>query len=218
MKFAIRNRSFAFAGLLLVQLTAAQAVPHFSPFTADLQMSTTHPGIGPSDATGKMFVGRGHMRLNLSNQGHDVAMITDFATKTTDMLMVEQKVYIEHKPGQTQGRGPGSNFTEDLHPYDPENPCANQPDVTCKKIGVETVSGRTCDHWEITDKKGKVSNIWVDQQLDFPIKVTTTDSSLLLTNIKEGEPDASQFQVPSDYRKVEMGGMMPQGMSRPPNN
>ncbi len=121
------------------------------------------------------------------------------------MLMVEQKMYIEHKAGQMQGRGPGSNFTQELHPYDPENPCANQPDITCKKIGVETVSGRTCDHWEITDKKGQVSNLWVDQKLHFPIKATTSDSSILLSNMKEGEPEASLFQVPSDYRKMDMG-------------
>ncbi len=69
------------------------------------------------------------------------------------------------------------NFTQDLHPYDPENPCATQPDVTCKKIGVETVSGRTCDHWEMTDKQGKVANVWVDQKLHFPIKMVSQDST-----------------------------------------
>ncbi len=118
-------------------------------------MSSTSPQGGPRDATGKIYVGSGHMRMNISNQGHDIAMITDFGSKTVDVLMVPQKMYIEHKAGQAQGRGPGSNFSQDLHPYDPENPCANQPDITCKKIGVETVNGRTCDHWEITDKRGR---------------------------------------------------------------
>ena len=158
------------------------------------------------------------MRMNLSNEGpHEMAMITDFASKTVDVLMVQQKMYIEHKAGQMQGRGPG-NLSQDLHPYDPENPCANQPDITCKKIGVETVSGRTCDHWEITDKKGKINNVWVDQKLHFPIKATTPDTSILLSNVREGEPDATQFQIPADYRKMDMGGMMPPGMAGPPHN
>ena len=93
-----------------------------------------------------------------------------------------------------------------------------QPDLTCKKIGVEEVSGRTCDHWEITDKQGKVSNFWIDQKLHFPVKVTSQDATMLLTNIKEGEPDASLFQIPPGFHKIDMGGMMPPGAGRPPHS
>lgn len=216
MKLASRSLLFLFLCLVLIQLAIAQAVPHFSPFTADMTLTSTSPQGGPRDATGKIYVGSGHMRMNLSNEGHDIAMITDFATKTVDVLMVQQKIYLEQKAGQTQGRGPGANFSQDLHPYDPENPCAHQPDITCKKIGVETVSGRTCDHWEITDKKGKINNLWVDQELHFPIKATTPDTTILLSNVREGEPEASQFQIPADYRKMDISGMMPPGMAGPP--
>jgi hypothetical protein len=105
-----------------------------------------------------------------------------------------------------------------MKPFDPANPCANQPDITCKKIGVETVSGRACDHWEITDKNGKVSNVWVDEKLHFPIKMASADSTILLTNITEGEPDAALFQIPSDFKKMDMSGMMAPGTARPPQN
>jgi hypothetical protein len=212
-----RTLVVAVACLLLGVLAVAQA-PHFTPFTADMAMSSTRPQMASSDATGKIYVGNGHMRMNISNQGHDIAMITDFATKTVEVLMVQQKMYLEHKAGQMQGRGPGGNFSQDLHPYDPDNPCANESDTTCKKIGVETVSGRTCDHWEITDKKGRINNLWVDQTLHFPIKATTPDTTILLSNVIEGEPEASQFQIPADYRKMDMGGMMPPGMAGPPHN
>jgi hypothetical protein len=87
-------------------------------------------------------------------------------------------------------------MTQDLKPYDPENPCANQSELTCKKIGVEEVSGRTCDHWEITHKDGTVSNVWIDQKLHFPIKTVSQNSTLLLTNIKEGEPRRQPFPDP----------------------
>ena len=217
MKLANRNLLPVLTFLLLIQLAAAQ-VPKFSPFTADMQMTSTRPGMGSGETSGQIFVGSGHMRMNMSAQGHETAMITDFAAKTVDILMVQQKMYIEQKAGERGGRGPGSNPTQDLHPYDPENPCSNQPDVQCKKIGVETVSGRTCDHWEITNTKDrKVANVWVDQTLHFPIKMTSEDSSVLLSNIKEGEPDASLFQVPADFHKLDIGAMQ-QGMGRPPSN
>ena len=217
MKITNRNLFLVLTFLLLVQLVAAQ-VPRFSPFTADMQMTSTRPGMGTVDATGQIFVGSGHMRMNMSAQGHETGVITDFATKTVDILMVQQKMYIEQKAGERGGRGPGGNPTQDLHPYDPENPCASQPDVKCRKIGVETVSGRTCDHWEMTNTKDrKVANVWVGQSLHFPIKMTSEDSSVLLSNIKEGEPDADLFQVPADFHKLDIGAMQ-QGMGRPPSN
>jgi hypothetical protein len=94
---------------------------------------------------------------------------------------------------------------------DPSNPCANQEGVTCKNLGTEEVNGRTCDHWQMTDKNGKVSNSWIDQKLHFPIKTTSTDSSWELTNIKEGQPEASLFEIPAGYHKMDMGQLM-QGM------
>jgi hypothetical protein len=130
--------------------------------------------------------------------------------------MIQQHMYIEHKAGQMQGQGPGAG-AEGLHPYDPENPCASDPDVKCKKIGVEEVSGRTCDHWELTDQKGNVSNVWVDQKLHFPVKIVSPDTTLLLSKIVEGEPDASLFQVPDGFRKMDIGGMMPPGAGPPQN-
>ncbi|HZD30520.1 MAG TPA: DUF4412 domain-containing protein [Candidatus Angelobacter sp.] len=215
MKLALRSLIVTVAVALIASFAAAQ-VPQFSPFTADMQMTSTGGPHGSQEMTGKMFVGSGHMRMNMSTQGHETAVITDFATKTVDVLMVQPKMYMEHQAGQMPRRGVG-NPAEEMKPFDPANPCANQPDVTCKKIGVETVSGRTCDHWEITDKNGKVSNVWVDEKLHFPIKMVSQDATILLTNIQEGEPDAGLFQIPADYHKMDMGGMMPQGMGHPPN-
>jgi hypothetical protein len=200
--------------LLLLQLASAQ-VPSFSPFSADLQMTSARGDGAPRDVTGQVYVGSGHLRMNMTTAGHDTAIITDFATKTTDILLMRQQMYMEHKAGEMPGRGPGSP-TQDLKPYDPEHPCSTQPDLTCKKIGVEEVNGRTCDHWEITDMQGHTSIIWIDQKLHFPIKVVSQDSTMTLTNIKEGQPDASLFQVPAGFQKMDMGGIVPPGAGRPP--
>jgi len=211
VKALLRNLLPAATVLLLMQLAAAQ-VPSFAPFSADMQMSKTH---GPQDITGQIFVGSGHLRMNLATAGHETAVITDFATKTSDILLLQQQMYMEYKADAMPARGPGSG-TQDLKPYDPEHPCSAQPDLTCKKIGVEEVNGRTCDHWEMTDKQGRVSNVWIDQKLHFPIKVVSQDSTMTLTNIKEGQPDASLFQIPAGFHKMDMSGMLPPGAAGPP--
>ena len=215
MKFVVRMFSTALAIILLVAFSTAQ-VPQMSPFSADLQISSTAEH-APQDMAGKIFVGGGHMRMNMSAAGRETAIITTFATKTVDILMPQQQMYVEFKADQAQGRSPAAG-TQDLKPIDPNNPCANQSDVTCKKIGTEEINGRTCDHWQITDKNGRTSNVWIDQKLRFPIKVVTDNSTMTLSNIKEGEPDASLFQIPSGFHKMDVGAMMPQGMGRPPQN
>jgi hypothetical protein len=75
----------------------------------------------------------------------------------------------------------------DLRFYDPGSPCVNQTDMSCKKIDVETIAGRSCEHWEL-DRKGRVVNLWLDQNLHFPLKAVTSDATVTLSNIKEGAP------------------------------
>ena len=216
MKLAIRSIFLASCTVLfMLQLGAAQVVPQLTPFSADMQISSTRGNGGARDVSGKMYVGHGAMRMDMQGEGPGGIVITTFATKTVDILMPQQQMYIEHKAGDMPGRR-GPNLS-DMKPYDPQNPCASDPDTTCKKVGVEEVNGRTCDHWEITHKDGTVSNIWVDQKLHFPIKSVSEGTTFELSNIKEGEPDASMFQVPAGYRKMAlppMGGMMQGG---PPN-
>jgi hypothetical protein len=215
VKALLRTLLPAVAVLLLPQLAPAQ-LPHLTPFSADLEISSTGADSGQRDMQGKINVASGHMRMTIDNpNGRQTAIITDFATKTVDVLLVQQQMYIEQKAGDMPGRALGGP-TQDLKPYDPDNPCATQPDLTCKKIGVEDLNGRTCDHWEITDKEGRVTNLWIDQKLHFPIKTVSKNSTMLLSNIKEGEPDAALFQVPADFHKMDLHGMMPPSGGGPP--
>jgi hypothetical protein len=201
-----------FAALLLLQLAAAQ-IPQLTPFSADMQFSSTRAH-APHDVDGKIYVSRDHMRMEMQSGPHGQAIIiTNIASQTTDTLMPEQHMYMEFKASDMQARRPG--MMPNVKPLrDPSNPCAYEEGTACKNLGVEPVNGRSCDHWQITDKNGKVSDIWVDQKLHFPIKTVTQDSTWQLTNVKEGEPDASLFQIPPGYQKMDLGSMM-QGM-RPP--
>ena len=197
--------------LVLIQVAAAQAAVQPQPFSADMKMSSSRSGGVTHDMNGKMYFGPRQLRMDL--QGGPTVILTDLKTQTAAILMPEQHIYMEYQAGEMAGHRPG--MMPNIKPFeDPDNPCAREERMTCKKVGVETVNARTCDHWQITDKSGKVSNVWIDQKIHFPIKTVGEDSTWELSNIQEGEPSASLFQIPSGYTKMDMGSMMQMG--RPP--
>src|SRR4029077_11620099 len=68
------------------------------------------------------------------------------------------------------------------------DPCMGREGVTCKKIGTETINGRSCDKWEVTQKNGDKETIWIDQKLHFPIKSQTAGGMTTeFTNIRSEE-------------------------------
>jgi hypothetical protein len=175
-------------------------------------MSSTQAGPANRDMNGKIYVSQGAMRMDMQGGGPmgQAIIINTFATKTVDILMPQQRMYMEHKAGDNpMHRGPN---TSDVHPYDPKNPCSADPDTTCKDLGTETVNGRTTEHWQITHKDGNISDVWLDNSIHFPIKTVSGGTTWQLTNIKEGPQDPSLFQVPADYHKMEL----PAGMGRMP--
>ncbi len=194
--------------LILVCVAGAQA-PQLVPFSADMQFTPTG-GQGPEK--GKMYVSRSHMRMDMSGQGHETVIIIDLANKTRYTLMPQQHMYMQSKAGDM----PDRSAMAGIKPLaDPSNPCANSEGMTCKDLGVETVNGRVCEHWQMTDKQGNVSYLWVDHKLHSPIKSAFKsagqDSTWQLTNIQEGEPGALLFEIPAGYRKMDMGTMMQMG-------
>ncbi len=213
MKLTVRTTILLSLALLLsAGLASAQAPPQISPFSADMSYSGVAKGDRPArDLDGKIYFGHDHMRMEMQGGPRGPSVIlTDFKTQTTDVLLPQQQMYIEHKMGEMAGRRPG--MMPSLKPFrDPSNPCAGEEGSTCKNLGVEEVNGRSCDHWQITDKNGKVTNAWVDQKLHFPIKSVNEDGTWELTNIKEGEADASLFQIPADYQKMDPSMMRGMG-------
>ncbi len=202
--------------VLLIVGTAAPVLAQIQlanlpQFSGDMQMT----GHGGREVTGKMYFGGTRMRMDMSMMGgeRESVMIFDLPKQTTYMLMPQQNMYMEFA-AQTGGRRRGPNFS-DMKPYDPNNPCANEQGVTCKKLGTETVNGRTCDKWEFTGANG-TRTTWIDQKLHFPIKNQGAEGNTWeLKNIKEGPQSASLFEIPSNYQKMDFGGMMG-GQQRPP--
>src|SRR5581483_11059798 len=126
-------RKYAVVVALLFGVFVANAIAQAQfpqPFTADMTMKNK----SGQDMTGKYYVGTNKMRFDMNAHGQNMSSIIDPATKTSYMLMHQQKMYMEIHAGQNamMQRGPKM---PDLKSYDPSNPCANDPDVTCKNEG-----------------------------------------------------------------------------------
>lgn len=199
-------RKFAVGIAFLFVLFCTQAFAQFpTPFTADMSFKTKTG----ETINGKYYVANQKMRMDMNAHGHDMSTITDASTRTTYMLMHERKMYMEMHAGQQNMMQRGPKMP-DLKSFDPNNPCANDPDTTCQNAGSETVNGRSTDKWIFKNKKnGEVTTDWIDKKLHFPVKMVTSDGTEMnLSNIQEGAPPASTFEIPAGYQKFDMGAMM----------
>jgi outer membrane lipoprotein-sorting protein len=170
------------------------------PFSADF---TTTSATGGEMNSGKIYFSLPKMRMESSTKGQESIIIMDQSIQTVYILMPKQRMYIESRTDQQNPmmrQGPKAPTS-----FDPSHPCgANEK---CEKAGTETVNGRVCDKWVTTGAKG-TSTAWIDQKLSFPIKTQSAAGEIWqLTNVKEGKPDASLFELPAGYQKMVIPGM-----------
>ena len=205
----------AIAILTLLALPALAQMPQ--PFSADFSTTSAN---GNANMKGKFFFSPPKVRMDMTDTGQHqraqgpfggkMSMIMDGDAKMAYMLMPEAQMYMEFPTDANNPmaqRGPKwQDFKGD--------PCTFSKDQgsTCKKLGTETVNGRSCDKWEVTEKSGKKETLWIDQKLHFPVRMTDGEMTSDFTNIKEGAQDAALFKVPPGYRKFDasmMGGQRP---------
>jgi hypothetical protein len=165
---------------------------------------------------GRIYMAKDKMRVEPQQQhgGMGGAAIFNFTTQTTDVLMPERKMYIEFASGQ----GPQQRNFNYFRPLDVQNACGDWQKMgatraaTCKKLGSETVNGRSTVKYEGTAADGTVTDVWLDPALRFPVKWQSNNSSGDLRNLSVGSQPASLFEIPAGFQKMDMGAM---GM--PPN-
>ncbi len=165
----------------------------------------------------KIYATKDKMRFESAGEREQGAMIIDLAKQTSTMVMPDRKMYMEFPTSQS----PAAQRTWHLfRASDVENACAewqklpHNENGTCKKIGSDTVNGRSTVKYEGTNDKGETGQVWLDPKIGFPIKWVGKNGSGELQNIKEGSQPASLFEVPSDYQKFQMPAGM-QNMQRP---
>lgn len=206
MKHCIRVVPAVCLLCLLVFASAARAQAP-QPFSADFTTNVPQQGV----KKGRIFFSAPKMRMDMTMPptggpfGGDVSLIVDGGTHTSYMLLPQAKMYMEiHAEGANDIQGVRNLETlsrgGDL--------CKANPGSTCKKVGAETVNGRSCDKWEMIDKNNHKSTLWIDQKLYAMVRLQEYDGTLTdLTNIKEGAQNASLFVVPPGYRAFDPSAM-----------
>jgi len=203
LRWIVRTSCF-FAVVLAAGFALAQT--EFSADIVDLQK----PG-APTQA--KIYFAKDKIRIEsqtMSAHGGG-AVIMNFATQTSVVLMAQQHMYME-LPVQAQGQrmAYASAF---FHAGDVENACGDWQKMghngaSCHKVGNETVNGRSTVKYESTNASGDVSHFWLDPKLRFPVKWDGKNNGGELRNIQEGAQPASLFEIPAGFTKMDMGGMM----------
>lgn len=200
---------FVFCVVLLSFLALGAFAQEFS---ADfVPIGKDRSGSGPS----KIFVGKDKMRIETNEPGEFGmgAAIMDFVNQKTIILLPQQKMYMESMP---QMKMQEKNMW--FRPTDPNNACPQyvslvkkhnpNENVTCRKVGEDTVNGRATIKYAGTSNKGS-GFVWVDPKLRFVIKwLDDKGDGTELRNIQEGAQDASLFEVPPDFHKFDMQQMM----------
>jgi hypothetical protein len=191
--------------VLMLAASFALAQTEFSAEIVDLQKSGT-----PTQA--KIYFAKDKMRIEsqAGNRGGG-AVVVNFATQTSMVLMAQQHMYMEMPmQAQSQRMGYASAF---FQTGDVENACGDWQKMghqgnSCHKVGSETVNGRSTVKYETTNASGDVSHFWLDPKLRFPVKWEGKSNNGELRNIQEGTQPASLFEVPAGFTKMDMGGMM----------
>jgi len=168
----------------------------------------------------KIYATKDKIRFEPEKQGAmKGAVIVNFSTHMTDVLMPERKMYME----MLQGQGPGAQpWSRDMfRPSNLDDACSEWVKLpqnqggSCKNLGSETVNGRSTVKFEGTNSKGETGYAWIDKKIAFPIKWEGKNDTWELQNIKEGSQPASLFEIPSDYQKFQMPAGMPNMPQRP---
>jgi hypothetical protein len=197
---------YGIAFLLFAGFAVAQT--EFSGEIVDLQKQGT-----PSEA--KIYFAKDKIRIDpISGSGasRGGAVIMNLTTQTSTVLMDQQHMYMEI-PAQAQGQRIAYNF---FRTGDAENACADwmaqsrNKGGNCRKVGSDTVNGRTTVKYEATNASGDTNTFWIDPKLHFPVKWESKNHSGELRNIQEGSQAASLFEVPANYTKFDVSGMMQQ--------
>jgi len=197
-------RVSCFVGLLILGCLAVAQ----TEFSADVVDHNTHgQGRGPT----KVYFGKNKMRFDAVGdaQRGGGSVIFDLKNESWIVLMAQQHMYMEMPSTMMESRGMFHFFQTG----DPSDACADWLKVdenkggTCRKVGTETVNGRSTIKYECTNAKGEPGAAWFDSKLRFPVKWEGKNGSGEMQNIQEGPQPASLFEIPPGYTKMDMGGM-----------
>jgi hypothetical protein len=158
--------------LALCSITTIPAIAAQAPVEFSAEIIQTVPQQGSRQ--GRIYVGNDQVRTEMTVDGRTMIQIFDMAHQTAYMLDPEKKSYMERKAGPGEMMPGGGASPKDA------NPCSGMQNLACKKIGVETVNGRTTEKWELENtaqaQSGKMT-VWLDQVRHIPVRQILPDGS-----------------------------------------
>lgn len=145
---------------------------------------------------GRIELSEDSMRFEVTRDGVSTVLLAGPHIEGVVMLVPDQQVALE-MPNPPDG-------PPEIESVDPNAPCEGREGIECRKLRNESLAGRDTQVWEISEGEN-TSTIWIDQELRFPIRVQEADGhSFEIRDVKVGAPPAERFQVPNDYRRMQM--------------
>ena len=194
MKSLISQRSLLAAGLILfcglAFLSAPAQAGKDTPFTAE---HVTISPDGSKEMKSMIYYTEGKVRMEMNQPGGPGKMVVIYLKKDKKMVMInpDKKAYFEMPMKEDQWPG-------------------EENDLKKEKIGSEKVSGYSCTKYSVVRKlnlMGQNNEIkltsWESDKFAFPLRTKTEEGGVQeLRNIKEGQPPAKVFELPSGYKKA----------------
>jgi len=197
---------------LMFAATFVLAQTEFSAEMVDTQKQGT-------PTTAKLYFAKDKLRIESQTAGAHGGgvIIMNYATQTGIVLMAQRQMYME-MPAQAQTQRMG-NAAAFFRTGDVENACGDWQKMghegnSCRRVGDESVNGRSTVKYETTNASGEVSHFWLDPKLRFPVKWEGKNGNGELRNIQVGTQPASLFEIPAGFTKFEMPAGMG-GMQQP---
>ena len=131
-------------------------------FTANAVMSTP----GRADVSTYLYYSTGRIRKEFFYYGESVIQILDANKHTSLMCFTDQQLCYENKTLEEINIGIESTIT---------SPCEDNALLTCENQGVVEINKRKATKWKIAVKDGKKVknyNLWIDTELNIPVKQT----------------------------------------------
>lgn len=197
-------------GIFVGISASAGGLGNTKQFAVEMKMTSDMGASAGQSMLAKYYVGKNRVRMEASMPGMPGGggNITVYEGDQITMytLIPQMKQYMK-RTGTAEEMGddgPGLVFGS---PDDPDHPCQGDPDVTCQKIGSDTLLGRSVDKYLVKDVEDGVpteSVIWFDRELLFPLKTEADDGMMEATSIEIGSQPDALFEIPAGYTEMKM--------------
>lgn len=221
-------RSYLSHGSLLLTALTLIGASATAPMAAELQFSARTVQTTPKNErmTGRVFFGDERMRTEMTREGETRINIVDNRRRVAWILNPGRKEYVEFKGEADRSSAQAPVPGRPALPDEPGSPCQEGRGLVCNKLGAEVIGGRPTDKWEFVMTRGEQTQrslVWIDTRLKIPVREELPGGYVReLLDIKEGPQPDSLFQIPADFKRIEMpvaGQRSPQGgMAAPPGD